>query len=69
MAEGEGAEWDVADWDDAAWAFEEYTQRFIITLNKGGFAGALWLRATLSGVQFKWYNTQYTMQKTQGLLI
>lgn len=64
-----GAEWDVATWDTAEWGDDGRTQRFIITLNKGGFAGALWIRASLSGLKFEWYATQYVMEKTRGLLI
>ncbi len=64
-----GAEWDVAFWDLAEWGDDARTQRFIITLNKGGTAGALWLRASLDGLTFKWFATQYVMEKTRGLLI
>lgn len=63
-----GAEWDVAFWDEGVWGIDEFTQRVIITLNKAGVAGALWLRASLRGVTFKWYATQYVMQKTRSLL-
>lgn len=64
-----GAEWDVAAWDTAVWGDDERTQRFIITLNKSGIHGALWLRASLQGLTLSWYATQYVMEKTRGLLI
>lgn len=64
-----GAVWDVAAWDDGTWAYENGTQRFVITLNKGGVAGSLWLRASLQGLTFRWFATQYVMEKTRGLLI
>lgn len=69
IPDGAGAEWDTATWDLGEWGQDEITQRFIITLNRGGFAGALWLRASLQGLSLKWYATQYVMQKTRGLLI
>lgn len=65
----DGADWDVGTWDLAEWAAGLTTQRFVITINRGGFAGSLWLRASLTGLTFEWFATQYTMQKTQGLLI
>lgn len=64
-----GAEWDVGAWDTSIWGDDARTQRFIITLNKSGVAGALWLRASLTGLTLCWYATQYTMEKTKGLLI
>lgn len=64
-----GAEWDVAAWDSAVWGDDARTQRVIITLNKAGFAGSLWLRASLQGLTLQWYATQYVMEKTKGLLI
>lgn len=64
-----GAEWDVAAWDVGVWGDDSRTQRFIITLNKGGVSGALWLRASLQGLTLEWYATQYVMEKTKGLLI
>lgn len=69
LAPSAGAEWDVAAWDTGVWGDDTRTQRFVITLNKGGVAGALWLRASLQGLTLNWYATQYVMQKTQGLLI
>lgn len=69
LAASSGAEWDVAAWDMGVWGDDARTQRFVITLNKGGVAGALWLRASLQGLTLRWYATQYVMQKTQGLLI
>lgn len=64
-----GAEWDVASWDDGVWGDADRTQRFVITLNRGGVAGSLWLRAYLKGLTLRWYATQYVMEKTGGLLI
>lgn len=69
LAPSAGAEWDVAAWDQGVWGDDNRTQRFIITLNKGGVAGALWLRASLQGLTLQWYATQYVMAKTRGLLI
>lgn len=69
LGPGTGAEWDIAEWDTASWGDDARTQRFIITLNKGGVAGALWLRASLDGLTLRWYATQYVMEKTKGLLI
>ena len=64
-----GAAWDTAQWDVGSWGDDLRTQRFIVTLNKGGTAGTLWLRGQLAGLTFQWYATQFTMQKTQGLLL
>lgn len=69
LAPSASAEWDVAAWDQGVWGDDSRTQRFVITLNKGGVAGALWLRASLQGLTLKWYATQYVMEKTRGLLI
>jgi len=69
LAPSAGAEWDVAAWDTGMWGDDGRTQRFVITLNRGGVAGSLWLRASLQGLTFRWYATQYVMQKTRGLLI
>lgn len=64
----DGTPWDVGYWDTAEWGTDERTQRFIITLNKGGVCGSLWLRGSLKGINFAWYATQYVLQPTQGLL-
>lgn len=64
-----GSEWDVSDWDEAVWASEGDTQRVLITLNKGGFAGSLWVRGYLGGLSLSWFATQFVMQKTRSLLI
>jgi len=69
LAPSAGAEWDVTAWDEGIWGDDGRTQRFIITLNKGGFAGSLWMRASLQGLTLRWYTTQFVMQPTQGLLI
>lgn len=69
LAETSGSAWDTEFWDVAEWGFDATVQRAIITLNRGGFVGALWLRASLDGIKLDWYATQYTMQKTNGLLI
>lgn len=69
LAPGSGAEWDTGIWDVDLWGDDNHTQRFIITLNKGGVAGALWLRASLQGLTLRWFATQYVMEKTRGLLI
>lgn len=69
LADQFGAAWDIATWDISDWGDDGRTQRFIITLNKGGYAGALWIRASLQGLTFQWYATQYVMEKTRGLLI
>lgn len=61
--------WDVAAWDGGMWGSEDRTQRFMITLNKGGTVGSLWLRAALRGSTLRWYATQYVMQQTKGLLL
>lgn len=64
----DGTPWDVGFWDTAVWGDDARTQRFIITLNKGGYAGSLWLRCSLDGLTFAWYATQFVMEKTRGLL-
>lgn len=64
-----GAPWDTTRWDDGMWGDDNRSQRFIVTLNKGGTAGTLWLRGQLVGLTFTWYATQFTMQRTAGLLI
>lgn len=69
LAETDGSEWDVTSWDVGTWGFDLETQKFIITLNKQGYAGSLWLRASMQGLTLDWFATQYVMQKTQGLLI
>jgi hypothetical protein len=69
LTETDGSEWDVDDWDLGTWGTDGVTQRVIITLNKGGFVGALWLRAPLNGLTLEWYATQYVLQRTKGLLI
>ena len=67
--EAEGATWDTATWDLATWGGDNTQQRALITLNRGGFNGSLWLRASLSNITFEWFATQYVLQKTSGLLI
>lgn len=69
LAPTAGAQWDVAAWDTGIWGDDGRTQRFVITLNKGGVAGALWLRAAMQGLTLRWFATQYVMEKTKGLLI
>jgi hypothetical protein len=64
-----GSPWDDTFWDVGSWGGDNQTQRFVVTLNKGGVAGSLWLRASLSSVSFSWYATQYIIEKTRGLLI
>lgn len=64
----DGTYWDIGYWDTSEWGADERTRRFMLTLNKGGFAGGLWLRGTLDGLRFAWYATQYVMEKTRGLL-
>lgn len=64
-----GAPWDTTAWDMGMWGDDNRSQRFIVTLNKGGTAGTLWLRGQLAGLSFSWYATQFTMQRTKGLLI
>lgn len=68
LSDSSGSPWDTTPWDLGVWGFDDETQKFIITLNREGLAGALWLRASLSGLSFRWYSTQYVMQKTRGLL-
>lgn len=65
-----GAEWDVDAWDVASWGSTDAgnTQRFIVTLNTEGVAGSMWMRASLDGVSFSWFATQYVLEKTRGLL-
>lgn len=69
LAPSDGATWDVTAWDVGSWSDDSRTQRFVITLNKGGTAGALWVRAATFGLTLNWYSTQYVVQKTKGLLI
>jgi hypothetical protein len=69
LAEPSGSPWDTTAWDEGLWGDDGRAQRFVITLNKGGSAGALWLRGSLVGVTFSWYATQYVFGKTSSLLI
>lgn len=64
-----GAEWDTATWDVSGWAGTVGPRKALLTLNRGGFAGSLWLRASLDNVDFAWFATQYVMGRTTGLLI
>jgi hypothetical protein len=64
-----GAEWDVATWDLAEWGADETTQRVLVTLNKSGVAGSLWLRGSITGISLKWYATNYAFTRLEGLLI
>lgn len=68
LAETSGSPWDSTAWDLGVWGFDDQTQKVTITLNRGGFAGALWLRASLQGLTFRWFATQYVMEKTRALL-
>lgn len=65
----EGAAWDITAWDEGSWGSEQNTQRFIVTLNKAGSVGSLWLRGVFDGVTFEWYATQFVMERTRSLLI
>lgn len=69
IAEPEGAEWDISDWDISDWAGSGDTRSAILTLNRGGFAGSLWLRGSLSNITFEWFATQYVFERTTGLLV
>lgn len=69
IADPEGAEWDLASWDTSDWAGADEQRKVIITLNKGGFNGSLWLRASLSNISFEWFATQYVMEQTGNLLL
>lgn len=68
IAPPDGAEWDTATWDVAEWGATTNQRTAIITLNRGGSAGSLWLRASLNGISFEWFSTQYVIGKTMGLL-
>lgn len=63
-----GAQWDVAKWDVAQWAADNQQRTALVTLNRGGFNGSLWLRSSLNGISFEWYATQYVLERTVGLL-
>lgn len=65
----DGAEWDVEFWDLAEWGTDAQTQRVLVTLNKSGVAGSLWLRASIDGIYLRWYATNYAFTRLQGLLI
>lgn len=69
LTSNDGSEWDIPEWDEGVWAADETTQRFIATINKGGVAGALNLRAQLDGLTLRWFATQTVFEKTKGLLI
>lgn len=69
IADPEGADWDFATWDVSSWASGNEQRTLIITLNRGGFNGSLWLRSSLRNVTFEWFATQYVMEPTSGLLI
>lgn len=64
-----GAEWDEEYWDVASWGTSNEQRTAIITLNRGGFNGSLWLRASLSNISFEWFATQYVLEPTGNLLI
>lgn len=64
-----GSPWDTTKWDTGMWSEESNTQRFIVTLNKGGSAGSLWLRGVFTDAEFEWFATQYVMERTRSLLI
>lgn len=63
-----GAQWDVAQWDVAQWAVDSQQRTALVTLNRGGFNGSLWLRASLNNISFEWFATQFVMERTVGLL-
>jgi hypothetical protein len=63
-----GSPWDAVAWDVGVWGEDTRTQRFIVTLNTEGVAGSIWLRASLQGLTLLWYATQFTMEKTRGVL-
>lgn len=71
LAPSSGATWDVDAWDLATWGGTDSgnTQRLVVTLNTAGVAGSMWMRASLNGISFSWFATQYVMEKTRGLLI
>jgi hypothetical protein len=69
LEDSEGAEWDVATWDLASWGADEFTQRVLVTLNKTGVAGSLWLRASINGLSLRWYATNYAFERLSGLLL
>lgn len=64
-----GSPWDTTAWDEGLWGDDGRAQNFLITLNKGGRAGALWLRGSLAGVSLSWYATQYVFGKSTNMLI
>jgi hypothetical protein len=53
-----GSLWDVSDWDTTSWGNGATIHRFWLTLDKAGFAGSLWLRASVSGENLKWISTE-----------
>lgn len=63
-----GAEWDVAEWDVASWGSNNQQRTALVTLNRGGFNGSLWLRSALDGISFEWFATQYVLERTVSLL-
>lgn len=67
--EGTGAVWDVASWDTASWSSDDITQRILVTLNKTGVAGSLWLRISAEGITLQWYATNYAFERLRGLLL
>lgn len=64
-----GTEWDEGFWDFATWGSDNQQRTAIITLNRGGFNGSLWLQCSLSGITFEWFATQYVLEPTGNLLI
>ncbi len=69
LEDSEGAEWDVGTWDLVSWGTDEFTQRVLVTLNKTGVAGSLWLRASINGLSLRWYATNYAFERLSGLLL
>ena len=62
-----GSDWDTATWDQASWASGGTIRQVTITLNDQGYAASLWVRLALNNLDFQWYSTQFTFQKTAGL--
>jgi hypothetical protein len=63
-----GPFWDIADWDTSAWGADSTTKYYMLSMGKLGNAGSLWVRASLNGLNLKWYATQFVFSKAQGVI-
>lgn len=63
-----GVAWDVSSWDISGWGADVSTRFYMLSTGKYGVAASLWVRASLNGLNLKWYATQHIFSKAQGVL-